>query len=251
MACDLSSYRVAAGETSSATKQNNLIQAIQDALNAIGDTTKMAWGSGAIIDPNQIKQSGATSGQALEWNGSAWAPATVSGGGGTTIPAGMIAPYAVTSAPSGWLLCDGAAVSRTTYSTLFAAISTTYGTGDGSTTFNVPDLRGRMIAGYAASGGHTDVATIGNNDGVAAASRRPKHKTSITESAHSHSPISGSSYYERVGSGGTESIPHGSGNDAVLKSTTGTATTGITAGVSGTAVTDAPAYIVLAYVIKT
>jgi microcystin-dependent protein len=57
---------------------------------------------------------------------------------------------AASSAPSGWLLCDGTAVSRTTYSALFTAISTAYGVGDGSTTFNVPDFRGRSVIGAGA-----------------------------------------------------------------------------------------------------
>jgi microcystin-dependent protein len=64
-------------------------------------------------------------------------------------PAGLIVPYAGASAPSGWLGCDGAAVSRSTYSTLFAAIGLTYGSGNGSTTFNLPDLRGRVPVGTA------------------------------------------------------------------------------------------------------
>lgn len=69
------------------------------------------------------------------------------------LPSGILVPYAGSSAPSGWLLCDGSAVSRTTYAALFAAISTTYGVGDGSTTFNVPDLRGRIPAGQDNMGG--------------------------------------------------------------------------------------------------
>ena len=63
------------------------------------------------------------------------------------ITAGIIAPYAGSSAPVGWLMCDGSAVSRTTYSELFNVIGTTYGSGDGSTTFNVPDLRGAFPVG--------------------------------------------------------------------------------------------------------
>jgi microcystin-dependent protein len=63
-------------------------------------------------------------------------------------PAGSLMAYAASTAPTGWLLCDGSAVSRTTYATLFAAISTTWGTGDGSTTFNVPDLRGQFLRGF-------------------------------------------------------------------------------------------------------
>jgi len=63
------------------------------------------------------------------------------------VPAGSVQAFAGSSAPNGWLLCDGTAVSRTTYSSLFSVVSTTFGVGDGSTTFNVPDLRGRVPMG--------------------------------------------------------------------------------------------------------
>ena len=83
----------------------------------------------------------------------------------TTIPAGAMMPYGAATAPDGWLLCNGAAVSRTTYATLFSVLSTTFGAGDGSTTFNVPDLRGRFPIGLAAAGtGSTLGGTGGNID---------------------------------------------------------------------------------------
>ena len=63
-------------------------------------------------------------------------------------PSGQIAFFAGSSAPAGWLKANGAAVSRTTYAALFAAIGTTYGAGDGSTTFNLPDLRGEFMRGW-------------------------------------------------------------------------------------------------------
>lgn len=66
---------------------------------------------------------------------------------GSFITTGLILPYAGSGAPTGFLLCDGSAVSRTTYAALFALVSTSYGIGDGSTTFNVPDIRGRSIIG--------------------------------------------------------------------------------------------------------
>jgi microcystin-dependent protein len=69
------------------------------------------------------------------------------------VPSGVILPYAASSAPTGWLLCYGQAVSRTTYAALFAVTSTTYGVGDGTTTFNLPDLRGRVAAGVDNMGG--------------------------------------------------------------------------------------------------
>lgn len=62
------------------------------------------------------------------------------------VPAGAIMDFAMNAVPAGWLSCDGALVSRTTYAALFAAIGTTWGAGDGSTTFQLPDCRGRFRA---------------------------------------------------------------------------------------------------------
>lgn len=74
-----------------------------------------------------------------------------------TVSSGVV----TTTAPSGWLLCNGNAVSRTTYSTLFASISTTYGAGDGTTTFNLPDMRSRMPIGVGTGTGLTARALAG------------------------------------------------------------------------------------------
>jgi len=81
-------------------------------------------------------------------------------------PPGIIVAYGDdTPAPTGWLLCNGTAVSRTTFATLFGIIGTTYGVGDGSTTFNVPDLRGRFPLGKATAGtGSTMGGTGGSLD---------------------------------------------------------------------------------------
>lgn len=81
----------------------------------------------------------------------------------TLVPPGAVTPYAGSSAPTGWLLCDGAAVSRTTYAALFAITSTTYGVGDGSTTFNLPNLKGRVPVGKNAS--DTEFDTLGETGG--------------------------------------------------------------------------------------
>jgi len=64
------------------------------------------------------------------------------------VPSGAVMHFAMSSAPSGWLKANGAAISRTTYSELFSAIGTTFGSGDGSSTFNIPDLRGEFIRSY-------------------------------------------------------------------------------------------------------
>ncbi|MEG0804491.1 MAG: tail fiber protein, partial [Pygmaiobacter sp.] len=63
------------------------------------------------------------------------------------VPTGAVVPFAGAAAPAGWLLCEGGAISRTTYAALFAAIGTSYGAGDGNTTFVLPDLRGRVPVG--------------------------------------------------------------------------------------------------------
>lgn len=78
------------------------------------------------------------------------------------LPAGAVQSFAMSAAPSGWLDCDGSAVSRTTYSNLFSAIGTTFGTGDGSTTFNVPDLRGEFIRGWDDGRGVDSGRTFGS-----------------------------------------------------------------------------------------
>jgi len=88
-----------------------------------------------------------SSGEVLTTNGSG----TLSWGAG--VPTATVLPYAGSSAPTNFLLCYGQAISRTTYATLFAVVGTTYGVGDGSTTFNLPDLRGRAVAGQDDMGG--------------------------------------------------------------------------------------------------
>lgn len=115
------------------------------------------------------------------------------------LPAGILTMTAADTAPSGWMICNGSAVSRTTYADLFAAIGTTYGVGDGSTTFNIPDLRGRVPV--AADSSQAEFDALGETGGVkdvtltSAQSGLPAHAHSAssgTESAdHSHSGSTG------------------------------------------------------------
>lgn len=80
---------------------------------------------------------------------------------------GSVAFFAITAAPSGWLKANGAAVSRTAYADLFAVIGTTFGVGDGSTTFNLPDLRGEFVRAWS-DGGSVDAGrTFGSTQGHA------------------------------------------------------------------------------------
>lgn len=168
----------------------------------------------------------------LEINtGTAIAPVWSSTG---SVPAGTVLPFAGGVAPAGYVFCDGSAISRTTFSNLFAAIGTTYGVGDGSTTFNVPDLRGRVVAGFdsgnatgrlnSAAAGGIGAAGLGQVGGEQAhadtINELPVHNhaaTSIVSDAgHTHQ-VSGSviaaggfpavgSFSNGTGSAGTSSL---------------------------------------------
>lgn len=114
---------------------------------------------------------------------------------------GSIIPYGSTVIPTDYLLCNGAAISRTTYATLFGIISTSFGAGDGSTTFNVPDMQGKFVLGQAvADTGSTFAGTGGNIDHVhsvdppATASGTPSATSaataitgSVASATHTHS----------------------------------------------------------------
>ena len=102
---------------------------------------------------------------------------------------GFLAATARASAPTGWLLCDGAAVSRVTYAALFAAIGTTYGAGDGTTTFGVPDLRGRVPVGVDGA-----AARLSASDALGQSGGEEKHALTSSENGpHTHDNIWGSS----------------------------------------------------------
>ena len=101
---------------------------------------------------------------------------------------GTIKPWGKTTAPSGYLLCDGTAVSRTTYAELFVILSTTYGVGDGSSTFNVPQLQGKTPQGYdgntynlAGTGGaNTVTVAVTNNQAVSSVTNTVTNNQAVT-----------------------------------------------------------------------
>lgn len=101
-----------------------------------------------------------------------------------SIPAGIIDVFAGDTVPTGYLLCDGSAVDRTTYATLFAVIGTTYGVGDGSTTFNVPNLSGRVVIGV--SGTHALGSTGGSETITLTESELPAHAHEVPQHGHAN-----------------------------------------------------------------
>lgn len=97
---------------------------------------------------------------------------------------GMVAAFAANVTPTGWLKCNGAAVSRTTYANLFSRIGTTYGAGDGSTTFNLPDLRGETIRGWDDARGVDSGRVIGSwQDGQ---NKSHTHTGTTSSDSHTH-----------------------------------------------------------------
>lgn len=151
-------------------------------------------------------------------------------------PLGSVLAYAGATAPSLWLLCDGSAKSRTTYSALFAILGTTYGAGDGSTTFNLPDLRGRApfgddnMGGTAANrvttaGSGIDGATIGANGGGQNVTLNAANIPSLTASGALNNPVSVSSN-NWVASNSNDATP--------VSAVGGGAALGVAAGVGGT-----------------
>lgn len=147
------------------------------------------------------------------------------------MPPGAVMPFAMNSAPSGWLKCNGQAISRTgIYTALFANVGTTYGVGDGSTTFNLPDLRGVFVRGWADDGATYDAARAFNatvqTDGNKSHSHiSPVHNHTKTDPGHLHA---NGATVDGSGTVPGASFVRNGGN-------TGTSTTGIT--LADTAVT--------------
>lgn len=152
-----------------------------------------------------VVPTGGTTGQVLVKKSNAdndveWQTGGGGGASGDTFPIGAISEYAGATAPTNWLICDGSAISRTTYADLFNVIGTRYGTGDGSTTFNLPDLRGRVPVGL--DNNDTDFDTLGNTGGekthTLTISEMPNHvhnlKTSNQTGNHSDGFIHNGSY---------------------------------------------------------
>ena len=196
---------------------------------------------------------------------------------------GAIKPWTKTTAPDGYLLCNGAAVSRSTYADLFAVISTTYGSGDGSTTFNVPQLQGKMPQGYdgntynlAGTGGaNTVTVAVTNNQAATNATNQSVtitgniSNTSLTTAqlaSHNHD-ISPKLFSGQQGNSGRPTTPGGNpGGGQTITSTgsgtghnhghtlsgtlTGNITTSLTGTVTAAGTNSFSPFVVVNYIIK-
>ena len=104
------------------------------------------------------------------------------------LPVGSMLLWSTTTAPSGFLLCNGQAVNRQAFASLFAVIGTIWGIGDGSTTFNVPNTAGRVVRGVD-GGLYTQGSTGGAESVILAANQLPNHAHSLTDPGHQHTTV--------------------------------------------------------------
>jgi microcystin-dependent protein len=167
------------------------------------------------------------------------------------IPTATIVPWSSASVPSGFLECNGQTVSRTTYSALFAIVGTTYGAGDGSSTFAVPNLGDNVPVGKSnnkalgSTGGANTVTPTGNIGGSTA------NATLSTAQLASHSHSSGGSSYNNMPNFG------GANPKAAITANTGSAGSGsghshnMSANFTGNATSVLQPYLTVIYIIKT
>lgn len=169
-----------------------------------------------------------------------------SGGNVTvTIPiavaAGTVIAYAGNTIPSGYLICNGAAISRTTYAALFAAIGATYGAGDGSTTFNLPDLTDRFVQG-SNNPGTIKAAGLPNISGVAKVAYGENNKTENTGALQTKIYTTGSASGRQDGGSGSDGEP--------IQSATITFNANKSNNIYGNSTTVQPPAITMRYIIK-
>ena len=167
-------YTFTATDVVTSAKLNNVIDQTTFTSSAITGAT-LAVTSGQLkvnalgIGANELADNSVTTVKILDGSVTSGKLAA-----GAALPAGAVMPFAMATAPTGWFSCDGTLLSRTTYALLFAAIGTTFGVGDGSTTFAIPDLRGYFVRGSGT-----------NSDTVASGAFGAKQTASLLNHTHS------------------------------------------------------------------
>lgn len=173
------------------------------------------------------------------------------------VPAGALVLWAAAVAPSGWLLCDGTAYSRTSYSGLFSAIGTTWGAGDGTTTFNVPNTAGRTVRGVGtASWTGLNSGTAGTTAVTLGASAGADGTKQVIANIPPHNHVGNGNNFVALGSGSfaigtgattTSSVPTSFG---IYEYSTGALITNPATGGTNTNTLTTNAYVGINYIIK-
>jgi len=184
-------YTFTATDVVTSAKLNNVIDQTTFTSSAFSNTTLAINSSGQLrvnslgIGANELADNSVTTVKIPDG-----AVTSAKLAAGAALPAGAVMPFAMATAPTGWFSCDGTLLSRTTYALLFAAIGTTFGVGDGSTTFAIPDLRGRFVRSTGTDGTATalaigvkqDSANLTHTHGAS----DPGHNHGLNDPGHSH-----------------------------------------------------------------
>jgi microcystin-dependent protein len=200
-------YTFQATDTITSSKLNNIIDQTTFTGDAIQGTTLQVVSPGKLavnalgITSNELATDSVISSKIL--NGAVTQEKT----NNSLVPSGAVMAFGMNSAPTGWLAANGSAVSRTTYADLFGAIGTTYGTGDGSTTFNLPDLRGYFVRGSGT-----------NSDGSASGTFGEKQQDELESHTHTTGKTGTGTTQGKADSSGTLFVI---GNGATVTGATG------------------------------
>lgn len=217
----------------------NINNAIRELMSQLKDFQAGTQASNQLLAAGGgtgLSSSG-TSGNVLTSDGSGWVSSAPN-----YVPTGGMVMWGTASAPTGYLLCNGSAVSRSTYSALFAVIGTSYGSGDGSTTFNLPDFRDRFPVGAGTT--YSANSTGGSKDAIVVSHT---HTATVTDPGHVHligfQSIDAGPSYGSTASGNTA----GSQTQSAV---TGVTVSNSTTGSSGTNA-NLPPYLGVYFIIKT
>jgi hypothetical protein len=214
-------------------------------VNTDGSTLEIA--SGVV----RVKDSGITSAKILD--GTIALGDLAAAVQALLLPAGLLAPYAASTAPTGWLLCDGSSYSTTTYAGLYAVIGTAFGSGSG--TFKVPDLRGRTVVGSGTGTGltaRTIADLFGTETHTLTSAQIPAHShpNTLNDPTHAHNVYVGGS-----GTGNTSAVGFGDAGNLTSQGTefksTGVTITNANNTGGGSSHPNTQPSIVTAYIIKT